>query len=395
MKIAGIIAEYNPLHRGHLLPAEAARAAGATHTVAVMSGNFVQRGEPALCPWPYRVTAALQSGIDLVVQLPLPYAAATAEHFAGGAVATLDALGCVELLVFGSEAGELVPLERTASLLDSPAFSAALAGQPQGCTFAAARQQAVASLSDEQTAMLLSSPNNILGIEYLRALHRLGSEIRPLTLRRCGALHDEAPVEDSVSAGWLRRQFYAGDDITDYLPKEMAEQLLLAEKEGAIPSPALWERPLMAHLRTMSESELAALPDIREGLEHRLYRAIRTAATPQEVLTLAKSKRYTHARLRRILLAAALGIPAGLSVAPPPYLRVLGMTPRGAEILACAKKRAKLPMDASLAVLAKTSEEAARFAALEAHSADLYHTVTPAIAPCGTEYTQPLIKVGF
>ena len=395
MKIAGIIAEYNPLHRGHLLPAEAARAAGATHTVAVMSGNFVQRGEPALCPWPYRVAAALQSGIDLVVQLPLPYAAATAEHFAGGAVATLDALGCVELLVFGSETGEIAPLERAASLLDSPAFSAVLAAQPEDCTFAAARQQAVAALGDEQTARLLSSPNNILGIEYLRALHRLGSDIRPLTLRRCGALHDKAPVGDSVSAGWLRQQFRAGNDITDYLPKAMAEQLLLAEKDGAIPSPALWERPLMAHLRTMSESELSVLPDIREGLEHRLYRAIRTAATPEEVLTLTKSKRYTHARLRRILLAAALGIPAGLSVAPPPYLRVLGMTPRGAGILAIAKKRAKLPMDASPAALEKTGEAAARFARLEAHATDLYRTVTPALAPCGTEYTQPLIKVGF
>ena len=145
MQVAGIIAEWNPLHRGHLLPLREARRRGATHIVAILSGNYVQRGEPALCPWPYRTAAALHSGVDLVLQLPLPYATATAEHFAGGAVASLAALGCVDMLVFGSECGDLPALQAVAAVLQSPALPTALAPHlAAGLPFAAARQAAVA-----------------------------------------------------------------------------------------------------------------------------------------------------------------------------------------------------------------------------------------------------------
>ena len=184
MQVTAIIAEWNPLHRGHLLPVQAARQQGATHIVAILSGNFVQRGEPALCPWQYRAAAALSSGVDLVLQLPLPYAVSTAQHFAGGAVASLAALGAVDSLIFGSECGELAALRSVAAALDSPDLPAALAPHLQkGLPFAAARQAAVHSLLGED-AGLLSSPNNILGIEYLRALRRLGSNIQPLTISR-------------------------------------------------------------------------------------------------------------------------------------------------------------------------------------------------------------------
>ena len=148
MQVAAIIAEWNPLHKGHLLPVAAAKAQGATHIAAIVSGNFVQRGEPALCPWQYRVTAALQSGVDLVLQLPLPYAVSTAERFAGGAVASLAALGCVDTLVFGSECGDLAALQSVADALNSADFPAALAPHlAAGLPFAVARQAAVSSLS--------------------------------------------------------------------------------------------------------------------------------------------------------------------------------------------------------------------------------------------------------
>lgn len=394
MQVTAIIAEWNPLHRGHLLPVQAARQQGATHIVAILSGNFVQRGEPALCPWQYRAAAALSSGVDLVLQLPLPYAVSTAQHFAGGAVASLAALGTVDSLIFGSECGELAALRSVAAALDSPELPAALAPHLQkGLPFAAARQAAVHSLLGED-AGLLSSPNNILGIEYLRALRQLGSNIQPLTISRQGAPHDAAePDTDFPSASQLRQRFLTGQDISSSLPPAMAEQLELARQRGALPQLELWERAFLARLRTMTETDYAALPDVTEGLEHRLYRASRTAKTTEELLAEAKTKRYTHARLRRILLAAMLELPAGLSAEEPPYLRVLGFTAKGAEILNRAKGRHTLPLSASLAELEKAGEAAARFAALEARAADLYHAFTPGLAPCGSEYTTPVIKI--
>ena len=362
--------------------------------MAILSGNFVQRGEPALCPWQYRAAAALSSGVDLVLQLPLPYAVSTAQHFAGGAVASLAALGAVDSLIFGSECGELAALRSVAAALDSPDLPAALAPHLQkGLPFAAARQAAVHSLLGED-ASLLSSPNNILGIEYLRALRRLGSDIQPLTISRQGAPHDAAePDTDFPSASQLRQRFLTGQDISSSLPPAMAEQLELARQQGALPQLELWERAFLARLRTMTETDYAALPDVAEGLEHRLYRASRTAKTTEELLAEAKTKRYTHARLRRILLAAMLELPAGLSAVEPPYLRVLGFTAKGAEILNRAKGRHTLPLSASLAELERTGETAARFAALETRAADLYHAFTPGLAPCGSEYTTPVIKI--
>lgn len=394
MPVAAVIAEWNPLHRGHLLPLEAARHRGATHTVAIVSGNFVQRGEPALCPWQYRVAAALHSGVDLVLQLPLPYAVSTAEHFAAGAVQSLAALGCVDTLVFGSECGDLAALKRVAAALESPALPAELAPRlAAGLPFAAARQAAVHALIG-QDAALLSSPNNILGIEYLRALSRTGAGITPLTLPRQGAPHDaHAPEADYPSASFLRQQFLSGVDISPQLPPAMAGQLRLAKAQGALPDRALWDRALLARLRTMEEPDFAALPDLSEGLENRLYRASRTAKSPEALLADAKTRRYSHARLRRVLLAAMLGLPAGLSAAAPPYLRVLGFTPRGSEILSAAKASRTLPLSPSLAELAQTGETAAHFAGLEARAADLYHAFTPGLAPCGSEYTTPLLKL--
>ena len=277
---------------------------------------------------------------------------------------------------------------------DSPDLPAALAPHLQkGLPFAAARQAAAHSLLGED-AGLLSSPNNILGIEYLRALRQLGSDIQPLTISRQGAPHDAAePDTDFPSASQLRQRFLTGQDISSSLPPTMAEQLELARQRGALPQLELWERAFLARLRTMTETDYAALPDVTEGLEHRLYRASRTAKTTEELLAEAKTKRYTHARLRRVLLAAMLELPAGLSAEEPPYLRVLGFTAKGAELLNRAKGRHILPLSASLAELEKAGEAAALFAALEARAADLYHAFTPGLAPCGSEYTTPVIKI--
>ena len=247
----------------------------------------------------------------------------------------------------------------------------------------------MAASANELNPLFLKGELDIMAVPA-----NLGSDIQPLTISRQGAPHDAAePDTDFPSASQLRQRFLTGQDISSSLPPTMAEQLELARQRGALPQLELWERAFLARLRTMTETDYAALPDVTEGLEHRLYRASRTAKTTEELLAEAKTKRYTHARLRRVLLAAMLELPAGLSAEEPPYLRVLGFTAKGAEILNRVKGRHTLPLSASLAELEKAGEAAARFAALEARAADLYHAFTPGLAPCGSEYTTPVIKI--
>lgn len=226
MKVAGIVAEYNPFHNGHAHQIERTRAAdngcGATHVVAVMSGHFVQRGEPALLPKADRVKAALRGGVDLVLELPVPWCLSSAEGFAFGAVSLLDALGCVDVLSFGSECGDLQALEQAADVLASPRFADLLAYHLEGgLPFPEARQKAAAELRGG-VAALFESPNNTLGIEYIKALRRLTSGMAPFTVRRFGAGHDaRLPAGDMASATFLRSLIEADRllNATAYMPE--------------------------------------------------------------------------------------------------------------------------------------------------------------------------------
>ncbi len=401
MKVAAVVAEYNPYHNGHRLLVRAARAAGAEAVVAVMGGNWLQRGEPALFPKGVRAKAALTCGVDLVLELPLPYAAATAERFAWGAVFTLAALGCVDTLAFGSECGDLALLERCAAALADPRLDEELRRRmASGLPYAAARQQGVEALYGPETAAPLSRPNDTLAVQYLAALAQIGGNIRPFTVPRRGAGHDSAAPcpgdeEDppTASASWLRQRLMAGEwaAAEPYLPAPAWELYREAMEAGRWADPARLELPLLAVLRRMSQEDFAALPDLSEGLEHRLWTAARRGRSLREVLELAKTRRYTHARLRRILLAAYLGIPAGACREAPPYIRVLGMNAAGAEVLSGAKGRAALPVSHSLARLERLGGRAAAFAALEARATDLYGLLCPEVPPCGTDYTNSII----
>ena len=214
--ICGIISEFNPFHTGHQTLVEAVRRSGATHILAVMSGNFVQRGEPAAFSKWARAEMALTSGVDLIVELPLPWALSGAEKFAFGGVSLLESLGCVEWIAFGSECGDATRLMEAARCILSPGIQKGLRAQLQtGSTFARARQEAVRELFGDSIAELLSSPNNILGIEYCKALQTLRSTILPFTIRRAGAPHDSPmetktksspPSSSQIRAGPARRR---------------------------------------------------------------------------------------------------------------------------------------------------------------------------------------------
>ena len=397
MVTTAIIAEYNPLHNGHEYQLKRCRREGATHLVCIMSGNFVQRGQAAVFDKWCRAKAALLAGADLVLELPLPFACANAERFAQGAAAMLAALGCVDFLCFGSESADITRLEKIAAALDHPELSLKI--RPllkKGMTFAAARQQALSELIGEDAA-LLKNPNDILGVEYIRALHAFAPDVRPVCMGRKGAAHDAEQADGLfASASFIRRLLCEkkNDLAFSFVPDAALPLYLEAVTSGRVVLDARKsERALLYQLRGMSAEDFFHLPDLSEGLHNRLYRAARTATGLAELLRLCKTKRYPLARIRRAVLHAYLGVTARdqqLSARYPlPYLRILGMNRRGAEILAKARQHSDIPIDSSLARLSKTSERALHFCEIESKSTDIFYLATEEIQPCGLDFTTP------
>lgn len=377
METAGIVAEYNPFHRGHAwhIAETRRRLGGEAPVVCVMSGHWVQRGECALADKWLRAALALDRGADLVVELPTPWAMASAESFARGAVSLLAATGVVDVLSFGSETGELAPLEEAAAALDAPDYPERLrAALGRGLSFPAARQEAAG-------AACLSAPNNNLGVEYLRSLRALGSTIRPLTVPRQGAGHDGPAAGGFASASELRRLLRAGrgEEAAPYLTAPWSEEL--ADMQHI-------ERAVLSRLRTMGEGDWAALPDGggAEGLPSRLAKAAREAVSLEDFYTRAKTRRYTHARLRRLALAAFLGLRAAERPAAPPYVRVLGLGGRGRALLRRMKDTCPLPVIVKPAQARELDGPARTLFESEARYTDLYGLCFPAPRPCGAEW---------
>ena len=377
METAGIVAEYNPFHRGHAwhIAETRRRLGGDAPVVCVMSGHWVQRGECALADKWLRAALALDRGADLVVELPTPWAMASAESFARGAVSLLAATGVVDVLSFGSETGELAPLEEAAAALDAPDYPERLrAALGRGLSFPAARQEAAG-------AACLSAPNNNLGVEYLRSLRALGSTIRPLTVPRQGAGHDGPAAGGFASASERRRLLRAGrgEEAAPYLTAPWSEEL--ADMQHI-------ERAVLARLRTMGEGDWAALPDGggAEGLPSRLAKAAREAVSLEDFYTRAKTRRYPHARLRRLALAAFLGLRAAERPAAPPYVRVLGLGGQGRVLLRRMKDTCPLPVIVKPAQARELDGPARTLFESEARYTDLYGLCFPAPRPCGAEW---------
>ncbi len=399
MKITGIIAEYNPFHKGHAHQIKTLREQGTTHIVAVMSGNFLQRGTPAICDKHQRTLMALKGGCDLVIELPLPCACAPAFRFADGGVALLDAMGCVDELSFGSECGDTEKLVALSQMLESPDVQKLTAEiLAEGCTYAVARQMAVSSITDPATAALISAPNNTLGIEYIRALRAINSDIRPITLPRVGVEHDSGQAQQGyASASLIRRRMRENklDEAVDWMPHSSAEILQSALSEGRAPADLAWvDRAILSKLRSMDVQQFAMLPDISEGLQHRLLRAAGEACSYEEFLSLVKTKRYPLARLRRIGMAAYLGTSENLCKKSPPYIHVLGFTSAGRELMGNIGECGRLPMSHSLARLGELGGDARLFARAEVMAGDLYRLMLPSVGVCGEDYRQRVIILG-
>ena len=384
MQAAGIILEYNPLHNGHVyLLEETRRLLGAeTAIIGIMSGDFVQRGDFAIVRRQARAKAAIESGVDLVLELPLPWAVASGERFADGGVEILEKTGVATHLVFGSECGDAAPLKRVASALISEELKPLLQQElRKGSSFAAARQRAVEKLVSAEEASLLESPNNILGVEYCKALLRRESGIRPLTIKRQGTAYHGTELEGILaSATLIRRLLRDGEREQALELMAPAMQRAYLEEEAAGRAPVLsevCERAILARLRSMPEEGFAGLDEGREGLCNRLYNASRTAVSVEEILKTAKTKRYAYARLRRMVLWAWLGLTPAEFSRGVPYLRVLAANETGRNVLARMKKTAAVPILTKPNHVRRMSEEAQKLFRLEAQAADLYALAYP------------------
>ena len=333
MKIVGIICEYNPLHNGHARQLRFVRELYGEDCaiVCLMSGNFVQRGQPAVFHKTVRAEAALLAGADLVLELPVQYALSSAEGFAAGAISILGRF-CHELC-FGSESGDGEGLMSTARGLLSPELSPALRTYlDQGLSFPAARQRALEQLGTG--AALLSTPNDILGVEYCKAILSSGTAMRPLVITRQGGYHDVLPDRENPSATALRLCIQRGEDIAPYVPEGTASLFSCAEVHAL----EYGDRAILAKLRTMTDAEFEALPFGSEGLWRKLMHESRRQATVEQIASAVKSKRYTRTRIDRMILCAFLGLTGGELNTPAPYTRVLGFTDRGRTALRKAKE---------------------------------------------------------
>lgn len=397
MRICGITAEYNPFHQGHAYQIAQTKQAGATHIVAVMSGNFVQRGTPALLEKRVRTKAALLSGVDLVLELPVPFATASAETFALGALQLMKATGCIQMVSFGAE-DSLEDLMAALTALRQERFPQELRRHLQeGYSFAAARTAAVADLAGKNIANLLIKPNNILAVEYLKAAEQLHFSPEWAPVPRKGAAHDQHGAEaEWMSGSYLRHLMERGcweeaeRGISPACAQVYRQTFLAGEAPVTIEQ---MDRAILSVLRMRSPEWIRTLPDIGEGLENRFHGAIRQAASVSQLYRLAQSKRYPQSRIRRLVLHAFLGIDASVQKMPVPYLRVLGMTKAGETVLGQMKEAATLPVSHSLLRLAEQSDKASIFAQLEASSTDQYLLGMPRILPCGYDLTAPIVKV--
>ncbi|MBR5089780.1 MAG: nucleotidyltransferase [Ruminiclostridium sp.] len=388
MKICGIVAEYNPFHNGHKYHIEKTKELyGATHIAVIMSGNFTQRGEPALFDKYRRAQTALKNGADLVIELPVAYALGSAEQFAYGAVSLLKDLGCVEMISFGSECGDVSLLEETAgAVMFAQQNEDFFRYMKQGDSYPTALQKTIETYYEEDIIDALTAPNNTLAVEYLKALGEFGSDIKPVTIKRVGTEHDSGRTSGYyASAAHIRRSLLAGEDMSAFvpeLPEEYAENMAkLANLETAI----------LAKLRTMTKEELEKAPNVLMGLENRIYKAVRVSTSLAELYALIKTKRYTMSRIRRIVMAEFIGIRKSDLKTPPPYVRILGMNAKGREILSAAE--CPLPVNTSLKALADENAKTRRFAALEERAGDLYALAFDKKRVCGLDYTaKPVIN---
>lgn len=338
MKIIGIICEYNPFHMGHNKQIQEIRSKLDSDGIIVclMSGNYVQRGMPAIFDKSLRAKAAIDCGADLVLELPLNTTLSSAEGFAAGGVKILSSF--CDYLCFGSETGSADALLETAQTLLSSDFSPILRQELEtGCSFPAARQNALIKMGADDS--LLNHPNDILAVEYCKAILAQNSALIPFPIHRMGEYHAVCPNEENPSATAIRQQIVCKKDWRDYIPVQAHQYF----QNAPVHTMEAGERAVLSRLRGMKEGEFEALPYGSEGLWRKLMHACRSCATLDEIISATKSKRYTRTRLDRMIMCAYLNISKEMLEMEAPYVRVLGFRTTGIPALKKARIRGNYP----------------------------------------------------
>lgn len=398
MKTAAIIAEYNPFHNGHKYHIEMTRKQGATHIMAVMSPNFVQRGDIAVFEKRIRTLAALKNGVDLVLELPTPFAMSNAQGFARGAIEIIKSTGCADILSFGSECANAEKIMSAVKAVSSKECEHLTKKYlEQGNSFVKARSLAISDSFNPETAEIISNPNDTLAVEYIRSLMAEECQIELLPIKRIGVSHDDDKVIGKyASASLIRKSILKQNNIIpqNFLPCNALElyKREFYEKKGVFDINNLF-KVIVYKLRSMTPDDIRALPDVSEGIENKIKKAAATAQSFDELLFMIKSKRYTMARIRRIVCCALNEITAKTAGMNAPYIRVLGFNSHGTEILAKMRKTAILPVSASLAELEKENEACRIFARTESRCTDNFLLSGEKTYEAGFDYVQKPIIV--
>lgn len=423
MKVLGIVVEYNPFHNGHIYHIEQSKAVtGSDAVVCVMSGNFIQRGEPALINKFARTHIALRNGVDLVIELPHPFAMSSAEHFAYGAVKLLDSIGIVDCISFGSEHGSISSLEIISDILltEPVLYKDELKKQlEQGNSFPVCRQNALkkylegmkAGASNTELSQLLETSNNILGIEYLKAIKKINSSIKPHTIKRVSNQYNTPELTGSISSATAIRQSILGsvnnavtlnENASQAIPKHTKEVLEEEFVNGRGPnSLKAFEGIIFALLRQLKPEQISLLPDVTEGLEYRIKSMSENYGSLEELINGICTKRYTQTRIRRILSSLLTGLTKAdyelfMWNGGPQYARILGFNDVGRQLLSRIKKASVIPTITRPADY-KNSDNAAlsRMLKLEVLSTNVYVLAykNPAHRKAGQDYTENVVIV--
>lgn len=394
MKICGIVTEYNPFHKGHLYQIEKTRELLGEDTAVVccMSGDFVQRGEAALLNKNLRAEMAVRGGVDLVLSLPLRWSLSSAQGFADGAIHILNMAG-VDHISFGAEDADIGQLTELAELIaEKSIIDGTIRNMEDGLPFALARERELFKRIKERSA-LISKPNNILAIEYIRALKEQGSKAVPIAVGRLGAEHDGAEASCGVaSASHIRELIRSGsfDEAEAFMPPSSFEMICRAEEQGILMDDLYrLDCAMTAVLSRMTAEDMAKLPDAAEGLENRLAEAVGKGRTFREICDIAKTKRYAHSRIRRMLYCAFLGIEKQ-EKSLPGFSRVLAFNDRGRAVLSRLEEREDFTFITKPAAAKYLNDRDKAEFELEARAADIYDMALPAFTELkkGREWVQ-------
>ncbi len=387
MKTTAIISEFNPFHNGHKYIADKARENGADCVVAIMSGNWVQRGDTAVISKFARANQALECGFDLVAEIPTYWAMATAQKFALGAVYIAENLG-VDTLCFGSECGDITRIMQTVYCVRSKEFEQKVkAYLSTGLPLAKARELSAEELCGN--GELLRNPNDTLAIEYISAAKNINSKMRFLAVKRIAVGHNDILKADGYCSASSIREMIKNNNIDEaesYMPHKAFDILLDEYEKGKISDVASLEKAIIAYLRTSSPEILAKTPDTSEGIEHRIFNAASMSSNFAELLQTAGTKRYTNARLRRLILSAFLKESIDTIPATVPYIRVLGCNETGAIMLQSSREISKIPIVMRSATLKSTPEFD-----FEAKATDVYSLSQLVPDNSGSEFTNGVI----